>query len=57
MTYRTEQPLKTNTDLSFFEAVFSFVFSDGDPNFDLPERRRIAIAQLARKNFIPLSGN
>lgn len=35
---------------SFLEAVFSFVFGDGDPNRDLEDRRWQAIGQVLRQN-------
>eukprot|EP01116_Phalansterium_solitarium_P022615 TRINITY_DN7535_c0_g1_i1.p1 TRINITY_DN7535_c0_g1~~TRINITY_DN7535_c0_g1_i1.p1 ORF type:complete len:415 (+),score=144.45 TRINITY_DN7535_c0_g1_i1:271-1515(+) len=37
-------------ELSFLEAVFSFLFGDADPNFDLEERRLTAIVALIRAN-------
>lgn len=36
--------------MSFIESVYSFVFGDGDPNFNLEERRYRQIAQLIREN-------
>lgn len=36
-------------DLNFLEAVFSFLFGDGDPNGDLEERRWRTIAQVIRR--------
>lgn len=38
------------TEMNFLEAVFSFLFGDGNPNGDLEERRRIAIATTIRNN-------
>ena len=40
----------TKSDLNFFEAIFSFLFGDGDPNADLEDRRWRAIATLIRNN-------
>eukprot|EP00668_Euglena_longa_P015035 GGOE01019083.1.p1 GENE.GGOE01019083.1~~GGOE01019083.1.p1 ORF type:complete len:663 (+),score=124.73 GGOE01019083.1:100-1989(+) len=34
--------------MSFIESIYSFVFGDGDPNFNLEERRYRQIAQLIR---------
>lgn len=36
--------------MNFFEAVFSFLFGDGNPNADLEERRWQAIATVIRNN-------
>lgn len=41
---------KANTEINFLEAVFSFLFGDGDPNVDLEERRWQAIATTIRNN-------
>jgi hypothetical protein len=38
----------TSEKLNFLEAIFSFLFGDGDPNADLDERRWGAIATLIR---------
>ncbi|MEO1592543.1 MAG: hypothetical protein AAFU71_14815 [Cyanobacteria bacterium J06632_22] len=40
----------SKSDLNFFEAIFSFLFGDGDPNTDLEDRRWSAIATLIRNN-------
>ncbi|MEM9266112.1 MAG: hypothetical protein AAGA46_11360 [Cyanobacteria bacterium P01_F01_bin.13] len=37
-------------DLNFLEAIFSFLFGDGDPNKDLDDRRWGAIATVIRNN-------
>lgn len=37
-------------DLNFLEAIFSFLFGDGDPNKDLDDRRWSAIATVIRNN-------
>lgn len=38
------------TQMNFFEAVFSFLFGDGNPNWNLEERRWQAIATIIRNN-------
>ncbi|MBD2629140.1 hypothetical protein [Trichormus variabilis] len=38
------------SDLNFFEAVFSFLFGDGNPNANLEERRWQEIATVIRNN-------
>lgn len=40
----------SKSELNFFEAIFSFLFGDGDPNGDLEDRRWSAIATLIRNN-------
>lgn len=37
-------------EMSFLEAVYSFVFGDGDPNTDLEQRRYRTLARLIRAN-------
>eukprot|EP00899_Mesostigma_viride_P027196 jgi/Mesvir1/7661/Mv11421-RA.1 len=37
-------------EMNFFEAVFSFVFGDGDPNYDFEERRWQQIGSLISRN-------
>jgi hypothetical protein len=44
---RTE---RRQSEMNFLEAVFSFLFGDGDPNADLEERRWQAIASVVRHN-------
>jgi hypothetical protein len=44
---RSEQ---RTSDLNFLEAVFSFLFGDGNPNADLEERRWQAITSIIRRN-------
>ncbi|MEA5617461.1 hypothetical protein VB711_06365 [Cronbergia sp. UHCC 0137] len=44
---RRQQRAEKN-DLNFFEAVFSFLFGDGDPNANLQERRWQEIATVIR---------
>lgn len=46
---RRVQP-RTPSEMNFLEAVFSFLFGDGDPNADLDERRWQAIAQVIQAN-------
>lgn len=50
--YRThyEERRRAKSDLNFFEAVFSFLFGDGNPNIKLEERRWREIASVIRKN-------
>mmetsp|Transcript_57354 Transcript_57354/g.117401 ORF Transcript_57354/g.117401 Transcript_57354/m.117401 type:complete len:563 (-) Transcript_57354:195-1883(-) len=36
--------------MSFLESIFSFVFGDSNPNANLQNRRKTAVAQLARDN-------
>lgn len=38
-------------ELSFLEAVYSFVFGDGDPNLNLEERRWRSVASVIRANL------
>jgi len=40
----------SDSDLNFLEAVFSFLFGDGNPNADLDDRRWQAIAAVIRAN-------
>lgn len=42
--------------MNFLEAVFSFLFGDGNPNGDLEERRRIDIATTIRNNRGAIAG-
>lgn len=39
-----------NPKLNFLEAVFSFLFGDGNPNFNVEERRWRTIGNVIRKN-------
>jgi hypothetical protein len=50
--YRThyEQRRRGKSELNFFEAVFSFLFGDGNPNTKLEERRWREIASVIRNN-------
>lgn len=45
---RPRQPQKS--ELNFLEAVYSFLFGDGDPNANLEEERYALIGQLIRAN-------
>lgn len=38
------------SELNFLEAIFSFLFGDGNPNFDIEERRWQAIGRVIRNN-------
>ncbi len=40
----------SDSDLNFLEAVFSFLFGDGNPNTDLDDRRWQSIAAVIRAN-------
>ncbi|MGB5974687.1 MAG: hypothetical protein WBG38_15285, partial [Nodosilinea sp.] len=40
------RPPRTKSELNFLEAIFSFLFGDGDPNADLDDRRWQNIAQV-----------
>lgn len=42
------QPASSHQDYNFFQAIFSFLFGDGNPNADLEERRWQAIASAIR---------
>lgn len=46
---RHRQP-RTKSELNFLEAVFSFLFGDGDPNADLNDRRWQNVAQVIQAN-------
>lgn len=39
-----------DSEMNFLEAIFSFLFGDGDPNADLEERRWQAIAAVVKAN-------
>jgi len=52
-TPTSNRPASRNTDenqLNFLEAVFSFLFGDGNPNADLDDRRWQQIALVIRNN-------
>ena len=46
---RRVQP-RTPSEMNFLEAVFSFLFGDGDPNADLDDRRWQSVAQVIQSN-------
>ncbi len=46
---RRVQP-RTPSEMNFLEAVFSFLFGDGDPNADLDDRRWQNVAQVIQAN-------
>ncbi|MEA5510016.1 hypothetical protein VB715_09590 [Crocosphaera sp. UHCC 0190] len=46
----SSQTSKPSSDLNFLEAIFSFLFGDGDPNYNLEERRWQAIGTVIRNN-------
>jgi hypothetical protein len=50
--YRRRQRRQTtaNYQMNFLEAVFSFLFGDGNPNVDLEEKRYATIGQVIRNN-------
>jgi len=47
---RYRQRRREKSDLNFLEAIFSFLFGDGNPNIDLEERRFSLIASVIRNN-------
>lgn len=47
---RQRERRREKKDLNFFEAVFSFLFGDGNPNTNLEERRWQTIATVIRNN-------
>ncbi|HSM83152.1 MAG TPA: hypothetical protein VLS96_15790 [Nodosilinea sp.] len=44
------RPARAKAEMNFLEAVFSFLFGDGNPNADLDDRRWQNIAQVIRAN-------
>ncbi|MBW4557531.1 MAG: hypothetical protein KME59_16635 [Trichormus sp. ATA11-4-KO1] len=48
--YERRQDRSQESNLNFFEAVFSFLFGDGNPNANLEERRWQEIAAVIRNN-------
>jgi len=44
------QPRQEKSEMNFLEAVYSFLFGDGDPNANLEEERYALIGQLIRAN-------
>ncbi len=47
---RYQERREEEKQLNFFEAIFSFLFGDGNPNADLEERRHKEIAAVIRSN-------
>jgi hypothetical protein len=47
---RQRRPQADDTKMNFLEAIFSFLFGDGDPNVDLEDRRWQAIASVVQAN-------
>jgi hypothetical protein len=48
---RRRRPTRSrNNEINFLEAIFSFLFGDGNPNADLEERRWQSIASVIRAN-------
>ncbi|MBW4584179.1 hypothetical protein G7B40_027555 [Aetokthonos hydrillicola Thurmond2011] len=47
---RQQRRRREKSELNFFEAVFSFLFGDGNPNANLEERRWQEIASVIRYN-------
>lgn len=47
---RYQERRQETSELNFFEAIFSFLFGDGNPNADLEERRQKQIAAVIRNN-------
>ncbi|MFH7243341.1 MAG: hypothetical protein ACHWZW_10880 [Spirulina sp.] len=47
---RPAKPVAADSKMNFLEAIFSFLFGDGDPNADLEERRWQAIASVVKAN-------
>jgi hypothetical protein len=47
---RYQQRRREESKLNFFEAIFSFLFGDGNPNANLEERRWQQIAAVIRNN-------
>ncbi len=47
---RPAKPVSVDSKMNFLEAIFSFLFGDGDPNADLEERRWQAIASVVKAN-------
>jgi hypothetical protein len=48
--YRRPYRLRAKDEMNFFEAVFSFVFGDGDPNNDFERERWALIGRTIAKN-------
>ncbi len=48
--YQVRQNIHDENEMSFLEAVYSFLFGDGNPNADLEETRNSTIGQLIKNN-------
>ncbi|ELS04360.1 hypothetical protein Xen7305DRAFT_00040910 [Xenococcus sp. PCC 7305] len=48
--YQPRQNSNDDNEMSFLEAVYSFLFGDGNPNADLEENRNANIGQLIKRN-------
>ena len=48
--YRRQKAASQKTEMNFLEAIFSFLFGDGNPNADLEERRWQEIATVIRNS-------
>ena len=48
--YRSRQNSNDENEMSFLEAVYSFLFGDGNPNADLEETRNSTIGKLIKNN-------
>ena len=48
--YQLRQDSRDENEMSFLEAVYSFLFGDGNPNADLEETRNSTIGQLIKNN-------
>ncbi|MGB7413775.1 MAG: hypothetical protein WA902_06175, partial [Thermosynechococcaceae cyanobacterium] len=49
-SHRRSQRLRSGEELNFFEAIFSFLFGDGDPNANLDDRRWQEIGTVIQNN-------
>ncbi len=47
---QTASPQEKENEMNFLEAVFSFLFGDGNPNYNLEERRWQEIAAIIKNN-------
>jgi hypothetical protein len=47
---RPAKPKTSDSKMNFLEAIFSFLFGDGDPNADLEDRRWQSIASVVKAN-------
>lgn len=48
--YQQQRQMRGESELSFLESIFSFLFGDGNPNADLDEKRWQAVATVIRNN-------